>query len=512
VQDIVMFIASRQVFAVYGAILIFSLATGLWLFNDLKSSRDQIVQDEAALSIERSRFLAQAVGRDIDAVKISLRHILDRVQADELVFPDPDPAHHQQVSNMLDEEAAHLPNISILSLAVFDQSCMYSATMKGGISGRRSNHPICTMDKVEPGRFYIQYLPIDKSLSKEPVLLIVYPLVTPDGKLAGGATAILRLFGAQHIIDLVDHKPTEFLALLDQNETVLARRPATFGPIGSVFNNLYAHTPFEASGRSSLVSAVSSDHKRYLLALSPVQDTPLTMVAGIDRDGILLEWWRRAIQLAITFAIEVTLTLLIANTYIQMWKQRDEMSRLATTDALTGVANRRRFMQVLDQMLKRAQIEGNSFTLLMIDIDHFKVINDTFGHPTGDKVISALAQTLMTHVRPGDLVGRIGGEEFAVILPYIAKEHAEMVAERLREAVDNISSITDNRGGALRFQISVGLAELTPCDADADALLARADRALYAAKESGRNRVVSAPSLQPDMSDRLSASVDNWTI
>jgi diguanylate cyclase (GGDEF)-like protein len=162
---------------------------------------------------------------------------------------------------------------------------------------------------------------------------------------------------------------------------------------------------------------------------------------------------------------------------------------LSLTDPLTGTANRRHLFDRLELEVTRAQRFGNELSLVMIDIDHFKLYNDRNGHPAGDEVLKGVAAALQHTVRKVDTVARYGGEEFSVILPQIRRDEAVTVADKLRRAVESIDfpNATMLPGG--RVTISVGLAHF-PSDAqDLTQLLTRSDAALYAAKNGGRNRV-----------------------
>ena len=184
-----------------------------------------------------------------------------------------------------------------------------------------------------------------------------------------------------------------------------------------------------------------------------------------------------------------------------------ETVELSLTDALTGTANRRHLFQRLEMEVTRAQRFGNDLSLIMIDIDHFKAYNDRNGHPAGDEVLKGVAAALLRTVRKIDTVARYGGEEFAVILPQIRREEAIAVGEKLRRAVSQINFPNADRQPGGRITISVGVAHF-PTDAqDLTQLLLRADAALYAAKNGGRNRLVAySAGLQPkpggDFADR----------
>ena len=161
----------------------------------------------------------------------------------------------------------------------------------------------------------------------------------------------------------------------------------------------------------------------------------------------------------------------------------------AVTDKLTGLANRRAFDHALAEALKRARAEHGPLTLLMLDVDHFKKFNDTFGHKIGDEVLRLVARTLIDNVKGRDTAARYGGEEFAIILPDTTIASACAVAEKVRGAMASRRIVRRNSGTDYgQVTLSVGVAMLRDAD-DADALVGRADEALYVAKRNGRNRV-----------------------
>ncbi|MEV0901502.1 diguanylate cyclase [Actinoplanes sp. NPDC049802] len=164
------------------------------------------------------------------------------------------------------------------------------------------------------------------------------------------------------------------------------------------------------------------------------------------------------------------------------------VQELATTDELTGQHNRRHFYAIAGALVRAAARNSRQLAAVMLDIDKFKAINDTYGHGVGDEVIRAVATRIRGRLRHSDVLGRYGGEEFAAVLPD-HDGHAVELAERIRQAV--AGDPIDTHAGPLPVTISVGLARLGPGDTALDDLLARADHALYRAKEAGRNRVMS---------------------
>jgi len=173
----------------------------------------------------------------------------------------------------------------------------------------------------------------------------------------------------------------------------------------------------------------------------------------------------------------------------------EKTERLATTDGLTGLQNHRTFQARLDEMLAQAHRYGKRAALLLCDIDHFKSVNDTYGHPIGDVVLRGVAQTLAKEARTTDLVARYGGEEFAILMPETDAAGALVIAERIRERV--AAQVFDTDQGPLRVTLSLGVAGY-PDDADKRAtLVERADACLYQAKRSGRNRAIAASGPRP---------------
>jgi len=172
-------------------------------------------------------------------------------------------------------------------------------------------------------------------------------------------------------------------------------------------------------------------------------------------------------------------------------RMEDELRRLATTDPLTGVNNRRRYTEISERELTRCVRYEHPLCVLMLDADHFKAVNDTYGHEAGDRVLVALANACADELRDVDVLGRFGGEEFTITLPETSIETALEVAERLRHLLSEIAVPLDD-GQNVAFSVSIGASQLLNNNESLSDILNRADAALYQAKEGGRNRVVSA--------------------
>ncbi|WP_051296518.1 diguanylate cyclase [Anaeroarcus burkinensis] len=168
-------------------------------------------------------------------------------------------------------------------------------------------------------------------------------------------------------------------------------------------------------------------------------------------------------------------------------KMEEELQRLATTDTLTGILNRRQFFILAEQEVERSRRYGRTLALLLYDIDHFKQVNDTFGHQAGDIVLRELAKLVHEQLRRNDIEGRVGGEEFAVLLPETTISEAVVLAERIRRIIENFAINIGET--SLHITASFGVTAVKENDVALDSIYKRADSALYEAKNAGRNRV-----------------------
>jgi diguanylate cyclase (GGDEF)-like protein len=223
---------------------------------------------------------------------------------------------------------------------------------------------------------------------------------------------------------------------------------------------------------------------------------------------VLVELSRAHLKARYREMLHITLSVLLAGFLLASWisarisddvlarleaarldlaRQKEIAEMLSRTDPLTGLVNRRAFDAALEQEIRRAQRYNEPLSLLMTDIDHFKSVNDRFGHHVGDQVLIDFARTLSAAVRDVDTVGRWGGEEFVILMPGTALEEAVIVAERMRLAV--AGAPTRTQGGSCGYTASFGVTAYAEDKACVDTLMASVDAALYRAKNGGRNRV-----------------------
>lgn len=226
------------------------------------------------------------------------------------------------------------------------------------------------------------------------------------------------------------------------------------------------------TGVSRKISSVKSPQEMEVVLKSVVADTNKMLEhnkkleAQLDRSSVAIEELRRDL---------------------------DRVRREAMTDGLTGLSNRKSFDEQIASLSKDCRDTGRIYTLMMLDIDHFKSFNDNYGHQVGDQVLRLVARTLTDGIKGRDIAARYGGEEFVIILPETNLSHGIAVAESLRKALANKEVINRANGELLgRITMSIGVAQFY-AEEQTDDLIARADAALYTAKHNGRNQVAAAP-------------------
>ncbi|OUM09427.1 diguanylate cyclase AdrA [Pseudomonas syringae] len=180
---------------------------------------------------------------------------------------------------------------------------------------------------------------------------------------------------------------------------------------------------------------------------------------------------------------------------LKLWEHRNILRKLSRTDSLTGLLNHGAWKDLLDLEFTKSQNAYQKCVIALIDIDHFKIVNDTYGHLMGDTVLQNISEALLGNLRDSDLIGRCGGDEFCVILPDTSLVQAREILERMRLAIDEM---TYSLHCDLRVSLSIGIAAYTPEMSDAASWLHEADKALYLAKSTGRNRVVIAQNESPE--------------
>lgn len=474
---------------VFGLLFVMLAAIGAGLVLDLIRSREALIAERVALADQRSQFLAQWLGTTIVSVDYVLKGLNDMIPPEELIRRTATPAETERLNSLLTVKADSLPGVR--SLFLYGPDCVYRATSNPAFLGHHSTQSFCT-DRQVPveDRVHLQYIPAEQSVSQQPVLLVARHHSGPDRHMTGGSLASIPLSYAQDWLNTVPVGPNDVLTLTDDSMTILARAPYIADAIGRRLPPRTDTLRQFGSERASqtMVAKSQIDGRERIFGVSKIENVPLLIFVGFDLNDALGDWRKRCWQLGSGFTVLLGLAGIAFRAHRIALRQREAMRRLSITDPLTGVYNRRHLVATGAALAAGSIAQDSPLSLLLIDIDRFKLVNDRWGHPTGDRVIQALADDMNGESRSTDTVARMGGEEFALLLPGTAAADARAMAERLCLRVRQRPPVMSENGQPVPFTISIGVATLRPGDSF-DSLTSRADAALYAAKEGGRDRV-----------------------
>jgi diguanylate cyclase (GGDEF)-like protein len=210
--------------------------------------------------------------------------------------------------------------------------------------------------------------------------------------------------------------------------------------------------------------------------------------------------WEVPVTIAtvVPFAVSTPIAFTLMALLRQLESSRQEAQQAATTDLLTGLFNRRQWLEVANPEMQRSESAGDAAAVMLLDVDHFKRVNDLYGHATGDAVLHSVARICRETLRPGDICARWGGEEFIVLLKGAETPHATQIAERLRSAVETSAVNHGERRVSVTASIGIASSREHLAGYDLEDLIHLADSAMYAAKQAGRNRVATPPADGPD--------------
>jgi len=317
-------------------------------------------------------------------------------------------------------------------------------------------------------------------------------ITSRDGAFLGAVVGSLRFSYFHDLFGRLTLAPQDVITVLRQDGVVIMRTPFILDAIGKdLSQGRGVQGLFVAqSGTFAGPGAVDPIERLYTWRDS---SRPLVVVVGKSWNDIFAIWRMQAVRVGgimlALIAFVIGATMILAREIKRRERAEDKLEELATTDALTGLRNRRKFDQVIAQQWLRAQRSQEPLALLMIDADHFKTYNDMFGHQAGDEVLVRIASSIAgVAQRPGDCAARYGGEEFAVLLYGLSADAALAVGESIRTNVEMLSA------DKWATTVSVGVASVVPNESLRPAdLIAAADKALYEAKSRGRNQSVATP-------------------
>jgi diguanylate cyclase (GGDEF)-like protein len=344
----------------------------------------------------------------------------------------------------------------------------------------------------------------------ERVIGVTRRIEDANGEFAGVVVGTMKLSYLQDLLDRIQRKPGDALSLVRTNGLMIARAPANARavPMNVSGSRIFRQQTMLEKGSFESISQI--DNQRRIYAFSHLGDLPMILSYGTSLETMYAEWRQQAWYIGgIIFAlcaINLALVIFLARSLRRSDAAERSLEKIATTDALTGLANRRRFDQVIEHEWNRARRSDSPVSLLMIDADHFKAFNDKFGHQAGDTALAAIADCIAHGARrAGDCSARYGGEEFAVILPGHDAAAAQSVANRILKHINDLREQQRGRDD-ITPTVSIGIATIIPQVGLATRdLIKAADAALYQAKQAGRGRYVASPSQLALVAKRMAA-------
>ncbi|OUR71842.1 hypothetical protein A9Q78_08480 [Methylophaga sp. 41_12_T18] len=407
-----------------------------------------------------------------------LRDIVSSISVAQLKYPSTEPVEFDRISKYIEAKKNTLPNASGVGLN--DSHCIVTHTPS--IVGFDASHrEWCNVPMHNPQlETYVSNI----FLSNINEMMVIQSRKFPGNDFTGLAAIGLNLDFFSKWLNQVSIDSHGVIAIVDHNRLLLARKPFLPDKIGkeikaSVINNFIQ----SENNHISLSSTSPLDNEQRLYSVRKVDDLPFIVIVGEANQDWLAGLYKQ-------FFISAFITLLL---WLMAWQvlrhsqqllaHERELEQLSITDKLTGLYNRHKLDDVLNIELKRSKRFGHSLSVIMIDLDHFKSVNDTYGHQIGDQVLIEVAQLLKTHSRETDIVGRWGGEEFLIICTNTNTDGVKYLANILREQIE-----THNFPIKERKTASFGVTSYIQDD-NSHAFILRADEALYKAKDNGRNRV-----------------------
>lgn len=373
---------------------------------------------------------------------------------------------------------------NIIFLGIFDSECVIRyGSIKSivGDSSKDLDREYCfevfkePVERLKLSNFFI-------SSTGQMNVSATYPYLSNDGKVIAFALAALDLTFFQKWLDTITD-PSLTVSIIDFDKILLARKPLTDGIGKEINDNLLAQFINGDSTKATTILKSPVDGIERVWSLRKISDLPFVVAVGYKLEYVLAPWRNKLFAYIISNIIIIIITISLAKSYHKNSVNAFRMENLAMYDQLTGLLNRRSFENLAKPKIERAAYSNQNWSLVLIDVDHFKSINDTYGHDIGDKVLQQISDTIKTSFRSSDLVCRWGGEEFIVYLHETDIESASMLAKRLQQKIKENEFINGTQ-----ITVSQGVASFFSGETYED-VIKKADKMLYKAKNCGRNCV-----------------------
>ena len=505
----------RLLLVVAGLNLAVGLLVGVAIWSAMRHARDDAAQESRNLAILVERYFTEM----FDKVDFAL-HMLSH---ERIGHSKPGVPAYERLDTFL---AGYINLMSeVERFGITDAAGRVIYTNKPDAALRDvSQRPFFT-SRVDAAADSL-YISTARASLAENAVYLSRRVSNPDGSLAGVVFARLPLAAVSTFLSRLDIGAHGGISFRDLGMAIVARHPDPDGKFrgNHTVSPELQHLLGQGARRGTYFSGTTWDGTARMVSFARIGRFPFYVNVGLAEQDYLDGWRQSSLQMAALYAGFIAITLVFALLAHWVWQVRAreqastlaelerrvtestaslreysealersnaELKRLAISDPLTGLANRRHFIEAANGEIERALRHAQPLTLLMLDIDRFKAVNDTWGHAIGDLAIQKVAEACLATVRVIDTVARLGGEEFALLLPDTDVAAGAQAAERLRAAIAEIRVPVGSL--AVGLTASLGIAEFTQADPTLNRLLKRADEALYLAKQLGRDRCELAP-------------------
>ncbi|SDI31116.1 sensor domain-containing diguanylate cyclase [Propionivibrio dicarboxylicus] len=435
--------------------------------------------------------VAQALSGVVDRIDLALSTCVSEM---EVIVSK--PRNESNINDFVERQLKLLPELSAIRIVDTQGRIIHGVGPALGTVTSVADREYFIRAKQAPQSGLIVSKPLIAKTTGEISIFLVKPIRKPDGAFAGIVYTAITLKQIRELFQTPYLGHNGVVTLIDQDGDVLARHPESARSESSFKRAGLPEEFNEALRKNSSAGTVS--------LRSPIDGIPRVVayrktapfsgyvLVGVVENDYFSDWHDKLLTTLSLLGLFVVVTCIASALLYSSWKAKsllaEQLDHQARTDALTGCANRRHFLELLQAEHLRTIRYQRAFCLVSLDLDYFKSINDRYGHLVGDKALCHFASVVRKTIRPSDHLGRVGGEEFAIILPETTLASATAIAERIRKEVELAPiSLGDS---LLTMTVSIGVAEWTPPDANnVEKLVVRADTALYKAKSDGRNNV-----------------------
>lgn len=467
------------------SLVLFILVT-VFFFYKASATHDATLREEK----QNMRFVANLAAVQTEKTLLSILEVLNGIAAIVNVIDLDNAAQLNDIGKMIVGIRNENPNI--IDIMILDTEGQALGWTGGGIMPDIQDRTYLKQhnNTGNGGKDIYLSAPIQSQSSGEWVFCLSRSLRTDDGSFSGSVVAVLGVQAFYNMYAEQNLPDGTALLLADNQGDILTRIPGQTKFVGKrlpFIRQLIEN--WQDAGVGILVSPL--DEVKRIVGFRRIPMFHLVVFSSSPYERALQDWRNDTIfeglVTAVFLSIVCCMSLMLIRGQRILRQQGEELATLAATDPLTGILNRRSFMMDAHREFDRAKRYGVELSFLMFDIDHFKMVNDRYGHDAGDRTLVKLAQLVESNVRSTDFFCRFGGEEFALLLPETADVGAMSMAEKLRTAIEGME--IGHYLGDFSITASFGLAALHEHDYTVEEMISRADTMLYKAKREGRNQV-----------------------